>query len=69
VHVDENLAEAIGIISVSEVDLQTADPRLLGVTATPVGEAFAMRKPGDRGGRRPLPVPSLIFVGVGLLGK
>ena len=68
-HVDEDLDEAtIGIISGSEVDLLTADARLLGVAAAPVGEAFASRKPGDRGGRRPLPVPSLIFVGVGLWG-
>ena len=69
-HVDENLAEAtIGIISCSEVDLLTADARLLGVAVAPVGEAFALWEPGDTGGRRPLPVPSLIFVGVGLLGK
>ena len=68
VHVDENRAQAtIGIISGSEVDLLTADARLLGVAAGPVGEAFALRKPGDRGGR--MPVPSLIFVGVGLLQR
>ena len=30
---------------------------------------MALRTPGDRGGRRPLLVPSLIFVVVGLLGK
>ena len=65
-HVDENLAEAtIGIISCSEVDLLTADARLLGVAVTPVGEAFALRRSGDRGSGRPLPVPSLIVVGVG----
>jgi hypothetical protein len=70
VHVDENLAEAtIGIISCSEVDLLTADARLLGVAVAPVGEALALRKLGDRRGGRPLPVPSLIFAGVGLLGK
>ena len=70
VHVDENLAEAtIGIISCSEADLLTTDPRLLGVASAPVGETFALRKPGDRGGRRPLLVPPLIFVGVGLLGE
>jgi hypothetical protein len=70
VHVDENRAQAtIGIVSGSEVDLLTADARLLGVAAAPVREAFALRKPGDRGGGRPLPVPSLIFVGVGFLGK
>jgi hypothetical protein len=64
-HVDENLAQAtIGIISGSEVDLLTADA---GVAVAPVGEAFALRKPSGRGGRRLLPVPSLIFVGVGLL--
>jgi hypothetical protein len=50
--------EYVDIISCSEVDLLTADARLLGVAATPVGEAFASRKPGDRGGRRPLPVSS-----------
>ena len=49
-HVDEYLAEAtIGIISGSEVDLLTADARLLGIAAAPVGEAFALRKPGDQG--------------------
>jgi hypothetical protein len=70
VHVDENLTEAtIGTISCSEIDLLTANARLLGVAVAPVGEAFALRKPGDRGGGRPLPVPSLIFVGVGFLGK
>ena len=54
--VDENLAEAtIGIISGSEVDLLTADARLLGVTAAPVGKTFALRKPGDRGGGGPCP--------------
>src|ERR1700734_3302112 len=69
-HVDENLAEAtIGIISCSEVDLLTADARLLGVAVAPVGEAFALRKPGDRGGGRPLPVPSLIFVESGSWGS
>jgi hypothetical protein len=70
VHVDEYLAEAtIGIISGSEVDLLTADARLLGIAAAPVGEAFALRKPGDRGGGRPLPVLGPIFVGVGLLKR
>jgi hypothetical protein len=70
VHVDENLAEAtIGIISCSEVDLLTADARLLGVAVAPVGEAFALRKPGDRGGGRPLPVPSLIFMESGSWGS
>ena len=70
VHVDENRAQAtIGIISGSEVDLLTGDARLLGVAAGPVGEAFALRNPGDRGGRRLLPVPYLIFVGVGLLQR
>jgi hypothetical protein len=70
VHVDENLAEAtIGIISCSGVDLLTANARLLGVAVAPVGEAFALRKPGDRGGGRPLPVRSLIFMGVALSGK
>jgi hypothetical protein len=70
VHVDENLAEATaGIISGSEVDLLTADARLLGVAIAPVGEALALRKPGVRGGGRPPPVLWLIFVGVGLLQR
>jgi hypothetical protein len=70
VHVDENLAEATaGIISGSEVDLLTADARLLGVAIASVGEALALRKPGDRAGGRPLPVLWLIFVGVGLLRR
>jgi hypothetical protein len=54
VHVDENLAEAtVGIISGSEVDLLTADARLLGVAIAPVREALALRKPGDRAPARP----------------
>jgi hypothetical protein len=66
VHVDENLAKAtIGIISCSEVDLLTADARLLGVAVAPVGEPFALRRSGDRGGGRSLPVVSLIVVGAG----
>jgi hypothetical protein len=70
VHVDENLAKAtIGIISCSKVDLLTADARLKGIAAAPVGEAFALPKPGDTGGRRPLPASFLIFVGVGLLQR
>jgi hypothetical protein len=49
VHVDENLAETtIGIISCSEVDLLTANARLLGLAVAPVGEAAKAASAGPR---------------------
>ena len=70
VHIDENLADApIRIISSSKVDLLTADAGLLIVAEASVRKAFALWKPGGRGGRRPLPFPFLIFAGVMVLSE